>query len=86
MPPKQSAFEFPEGLNSAPPTEPPRKVKVPRESTSLCAYCGARMAAALLNTTPPLGDNRWTAAAPYHTPSCRWVLTQGLRREKGGQE
>jgi hypothetical protein len=78
----QESFDFPDADQSTPHMEPPRKrVKVPRESTSLCAWCGQRMPSALLDTTPPLGDNRWTAAAPYHTPTCRWIVTKGLRIE-----
>jgi hypothetical protein len=85
MQPKQDRFEFddsPKGHQTEPPHKP---VKVPRESTSLCAYCGARMPSALLDSTPPADDTRWTAAAPYHTPTCRWIVTRGLRLEKGAQ-
>jgi hypothetical protein len=81
---KQSNFEFGEESPSVRRrTEPPRPSHVPRESTSLCAYCGMRMASALLDTTPPVDDNRWTIAAPYHAPTCCWVLTQGLRLDEG---
>jgi hypothetical protein len=80
---KQTDFEFADVGNAGRRVEPPRKVKVRRESSSLCAYCGQRMPSALLDSTPPLGDNRWTAAAPYHAPSCTWIATQGLRIDEG---
>ena len=80
---KQERFDFPDVVNLPPRAEPTPKVKVPRESTSLCAYCGARMPSALLDTPPPAGDNRWTAMAPYHAPTCRWIATKGLRLDEG---
>lgn len=76
---KQTGFDFGESpkLRRA---EPSHKVKVPRESTSLCAYCGARMPSALLDTTPVTSDLKaWVAAEPYHGKDCRWLATRGLR-------
>jgi hypothetical protein len=80
---KQDSFDFPDVVNLPRRAEPPHKVKVPRQSTSLCAWCGMRMPSALLDVTPPVGDNRWTAAAPYHTPTCRWIESRGLRLNEG---
>ena len=83
---KQEDFDFPDSQIFGPPAELPRKrVKVPRESTSLCAWCGQLMPSALLDTIPPVHDNRWAVAAPYHAPTCRWVLTQGLRLDEGSR-
>ncbi len=77
---EQEDFDFTEGLNSAPRAEPSRKLSVPRRGTSICSYCGARMPSVFLTVTPPVDDNRWTIAAPYHTPTCRWIASRGLRK------
>jgi hypothetical protein len=68
----QGSFDFPVTDTSIPHMEPPRKqVKVSQESTSMYAWCSQLMPSALLDTIPPVDDNRWTAAAPYHAPTCR---------------
>ena len=54
-------------ITENPGTEALRQ-RVKPQGSSICAYCGARMPAARLDTTPPADDNRWTPAAPYHTP------------------
>jgi hypothetical protein len=84
MPPKQDRFEFAdEPVMPIPTTEPSRPVRAKPHGSSICAWCGARMPSALLDTTPPVDDNRWTAAAPYHAPTCRWIATKGLRIDEG---
>jgi hypothetical protein len=83
---EQEDFDFLVTDTSTPHMEPSRKrVKVPRESTSLCAWCGQLMPSALLDTNPPVDDNRWAIAAPYHAPTCRWIATKGLRLGEGSQ-
>jgi hypothetical protein len=82
MQPKQDALDFPNS-GKLPRAEPSRLVRVPRESTSLCAWCGMRMASALLDTAPPVDDNRWAIAAPYHAPTCRWIESRGLQLNEG---
>jgi hypothetical protein len=80
----QERFDFPDEPTPAPrPMKPSIKGRGHRESTSICAYCGMRMPSGLLDTTPPANDNRWVIAAPYHAPTCRWVLTKGLRLNEG---
>jgi hypothetical protein len=80
---QQDGFDFdePKGRHQ---TEPPRQ-RVKPVGSSICAYCGQRMPSALLDTTPPADDNRWTAAAPYHAPTCRWIATKGLRLDEGSR-
>jgi hypothetical protein len=80
---QQTDFNFTEGIS--PRAEPLRKVSVPRRGSSICAYCGMRMPSALLDTRPPADDNRWTIAAPYHAPTCRWIVTKGLRIDPRGR-
>ena len=83
---EQDNFDFLATDTSTLHMEPSRKrVKVPRESTSLCAWCGQLMPSALLDTIPPVDDNRWAIAAPYHSPTCRWIATKGLRLGKGSR-
>jgi len=82
MPPKQADFDFPDQPKGAPKAEPPRPVRLVKpQSTSICAYCGQRVPSALLDSTPPVNDNRWVIAAPYHAPTRRWIATKGLRVE-----
>ena len=50
------------------------------QSTSICHYCGRRLPAALMRSTPGVDeDATWTALTPYHERDCRWIRTRGLR-------
>ncbi len=77
---KQEAFDFPEDPKPRPRAEPSRPAKVPRESRSLCHYCGCMVPSGMLDRTPAVGnDHAWTAMAVYHGTDCRWIRTKGLR-------
>lgn len=85
---RQIAFDFPdepEEPKVPPRGEPSRPVRVPKHhSTSICHYCGQRVPAWTTNKTPQVDDQvSWTAMAPYHAPTCRWVVTRGLRLDAG---
>ena len=79
MPDQQAHFDFDEP--KAPrPREPAGKMKVARESRSLCHYCGCMVPSGMLDRTPAQSDTTaWTAMAAYHGTACRWIRTKGLR-------
>ncbi len=85
MPPKQDSFDFPAEPKGPPKAEPSRPVRTPpRESTSICSYCGERMPSSLLDSTPAVGDDqRWAMIKPYHNFGCRWIESRGLKLEEG---
>lgn len=78
---KQSSFDFPDEAKVPPNLgEPPSKVKVPRESRSLCHYCGVMVPSGTLERTPTQSDaTAWAGMAAYHESECRWIRTKGLR-------
>jgi hypothetical protein len=83
---KQGSFDFPDEPKGTPKAEPPRPAQVTPQGTSICHYCGERMPAALLESTPAVDDDqRWAMITPYHNYGCRWIESRGLRLGEGGQ-
>jgi hypothetical protein len=84
MPPKQDAFDFPDEPKGPPQAEPSRPAQVTPQGTSICHYCGERMPASRLESTPAVGDDqRWAMITPYHNFGCRWIESRGLKLEEG---
>jgi hypothetical protein len=77
---KQASFAFADESRGPPRAEPLPKLKVRRQGSSICNYCGRRMPSALLDRTPQVSDDAgWLAITPYHARDCRWIATKGLR-------
>ena len=81
---QQASFDFPDEPRRPPAAEPTRPSPLTPPGTSMCHYCGERMPAALLDSTPAVDDDqRWAMIAPYHNFGCRWIATRGIRRPEG---
>jgi hypothetical protein len=77
----QAVFGFlTEDRPPGPRTEPPRRPK--HQGSRICHDGGKHMTAWLMKHTPELDDEQLGHKAPkQYAPSCRWVLTRGV---KGG--
>ena len=84
MPPQQDSFDFPDEPRGPPTTEPTRPAQVTPQGTNIYHDCGERMPAALLDSTPAVGDDQqWAMITPYHNFGCCWIESRGLRLEEG---
>jgi hypothetical protein len=81
---KQQSFDFDDAPRSHPRNDLQRPPQPPLHGSSICHYCGERIPASLMDSSPSVADDqRWAMITPYHNYGCRWIERRGFKLEEG---